>query len=120
MGKSYGTLAVIKALVLSFVITGIALFLLAFLMYKLGLSESAVDFGVTFIYIFATAAGGLLLGKTMKQKKFLWGLLLGGIYVMIIFTASFMMSKGVAAIAGDGISTVLLCLGGGMLGGMIS
>ena len=74
MGKSYGALALIKALTVAYIITGIALFILAFLMYKMGLSTSAVDFGVTFVYIFATAVGGLIVGKSMKQKKFLWGL----------------------------------------------
>ncbi len=120
MAKSYGLTAVVKALIVAYIITGVMLFILAFLMYKLGLSEPAVDFGVTFIYIFATAVGGLIVGKTLKQKKFLWGCLVGAIYVMIIFAASFMMTKGMAVIAGDGISTMLLCLGGGMLGGMIS
>lgn len=120
MTKTYGLASVIKALIVAYIVTGVLLFALAFLMYKLGLSESAVDFGVTFIYIFATAVGGLLVGKSMKQKKFLWGCLVGALYVMIIFLASFMMTRGVAAIAGDGISTLLLCLGGGMLGGMIS
>lgn len=120
MGKSYGALALIKALTVAYIITGIALFILAFLMYKMGLSTSAVDFGVTFVYIFATAVGGLIVGKSMKQKKFLWGLFLGAIYVMIIFLVSFMLTKGVASIQGDGLSTLLLCLCGGMLGGMIS
>ena len=56
----------------------------------------------------------------MKQKKFLWGLFLGAIYVMSIFLVSFMLTKGVASIQGDGLSTLLLCLCGGLLGGMIS
>ncbi len=120
MVKNRGLICSIKALIVSYVITGVLLFVLAFMMYKLGLEEKTVNFGITFIYIFATAVGGLIMGKNMKQKKFLWGCMIGGIYALIIFTASVMMTKNLDAISGDGISTMLLCLGGGMLGGMIS
>lgn len=120
MTKSYGVAAVIKALIVSYIVTFVLLFFLAFLMFKLGLTEHTVDFAVTFIYILATGVGGLVVGKCMKQKKFLWGLIVGLFYALIIFIASALLTKGVAVIAGDGISTLLLCLGGGMLGGMIS
>ena len=120
MTKAYGVTAVVKALIVAYIVTGVLLFGMAFAMYKMGLQERTVDFGVTFIYILATAIGGLVVGKCMKQKKFLWGCLVGALYVLIIFIASFIVTKGFASIANDGISTLLLCLGGGMLGGMIS
>lgn len=120
MNRSYGLLSVVRALIGAYIVTGVLLVILAFLMYKLGLDDSTVDFIVTFIYIFATAVGGLILGKKMKQKKFLWGMVLGLCYVVIIFLVSLIGVGGMAIILENGISTLLLCLGGGMLGGMIS
>lgn len=120
MSKSYGLACGLKSLILAYIVTGIALFGLAFAMYKLGLNEKTVEFAITFIYIFASAVGGLSMGKHMKQRKFLWGCLIGLCYAIIIFAASLMTAKGDRVIAQDGLSTLLLCIGGGTLGGMIS
>ncbi len=120
MSKTYGLASGLKSLILAYIVTGVALFGLAFAMYKLGLNERTVEFAITFIYIFAAAVGGLCMGKHMKQRKFLWGCLIGLCYAMIIFGASFVTAKGGHIIAEDGLSTLLLCIGGGTLGGMIS
>lgn len=120
MSRTYGLASGLKALIISYIFTGIALFGLAFAMYKLGLNEKTVEFAITFIYIFASAVGGLVMGKHMKQRKFLWGCLIGLCYALIIFGASFVTSGNGHMVAADGLSTLLLCVGGGTLGGMIS
>lgn len=120
MTKAYGVASIVRALIVAYVVTGVLLFVLAFLMYKLGISEQAVNFGVTFIYILATGVAGIFVGKSMKQRKFLWGCLVGLLYVCIIFLTSIAITGGIAMILGDGFSTLLLCMGGGMLGGMLS
>lgn len=120
MSKTYGLTSALKALIIAYIVTGVLLLGLAFAMYKLGLSERTVDFGITFIYILASAIGGLSMGKSMKQRKFLWGGLIGLCYVAIIFAASFATAKGGHMIVQEGLSTLLLCAGGGILGGMIS
>ena len=120
MTKTYTAGAVLRALIASYIVTGIALLGLAFAMYKCGLSERAVQFGITFIYIFAAAVGGLVVGRQVKQKKFIWGFIVGLLYVAIIFVTSLITSKGGDVIAARGLTTLLLCVGGGTLGGMIS
>lgn len=120
MSKTYGLACALKALILAYIVTGVLLFGLAFAMYKLGLSEQKVDFAITFIYILASAIGGLCMGRGMKQRKFLWGCLIGLFYVAIIFAASLVTAKGGQMIIENGLSTLLLCIGGGTLGGMIS
>lgn len=120
MSGTYGLASGLKALIISYIVTGIALFGLAFAMYKLGLNEKTVEFAITFIYIFASAVGGLVMGKHMKQHKFLWGCLIGLSYALIIFGASIVTSGNGHMVAADGLSTLLLCVGGGTLGGMIS
>ena len=120
MTKNHGIAAIIRALIVAYMVTGFMLLILAFAMFKLGLQEHTVDFGVTFIYILATGVAGLIVGKSMKEKKFLWGCLVGFLYVMIIFLGSIMMSGGMDVVLTNGFSSLLLCIGGGMLGGMLS
>ncbi len=120
MNKTYGFSALIKALIVAYIVTGVLLFVWAFLMYKFGLKEQVVQFGVTFIYIIANAIAGVLIGRSMKQRKFLWGALVGLVYVGIVFLVSLIVSGGSSMIAAEGVSTFMLCVGGGMLGGMIS
>lgn len=120
MTRTYGLTCILKALIIAYLVTGVLLVALAFAMYKLGLSENTVDMGITFIYILASAVGGLVIGKSMKQRKFIWGCIVGILYVAIICVASLISVKSGQMIAGDGVSTLLLCMGGGTLGGMIS
>lgn len=111
---------VLKALIISYLVTGFMLLLIAFLMYKLGLDESKVNFAITLTYILASSIGGIVIGKNMKEKKYIWGLLQGALYVGIILLASMLVSHGNNVISTRGLSTVILCICGGMLGGMIS
>lgn len=120
MTKTYGLSCILKALIIAYLVTGVLLVVLAFGMYKLGLSENTVEMGITFIYILSSAIGGLIIGKSMKQRKFIWGCILGILYVLIIFIASLISVKSGNMIASDGVSTMLLCIGGGTMGGMIS
>lgn len=120
MTKTYAAKYIARALVLSFLVTGVLLLVMAFLMYKFGMGEKYVNMGIIFTYIFSSAVGGLVIGKGMKQRKFIWGCIVGIIYVSIICVVSVISVKGNGNVAVDGLSTLLLCMGGGMLGGMIS
>lgn len=111
---------VLRALITAYLVTGIMLLGIAFLMYKFGLDEGKVNFAITLTYIIASAVGGIVIGKCMKEKKFIWGLLLGALYVGVILIASILVSHGENVIAAKGVSTIILCLLGGTLGGMIS
>ena len=111
---------VLRALIISYLVTGILLLGIAFLMYKLGLDENKVNVAITLTYIISSAIGGIVIGKSMKEKKYIWGLLLGALYVGVILIASILMSHGENVIAAKGLSTIILCLCGGTLGGMIS
>ena len=120
MTKTYALGSILRALIIAYLVTGVLLLVLALGMYKLGLGEKVVDMGIIFIYILASAIGGLMIGKSMKQRKFIWGCVTGLLYVAIIFVASLAMAGGSQMVASDGLSTLLLCMGGGTLGGMIS
>ena len=75
-------------LMFMYIVTGLGLILMAFLMEKFQLNGTFVEVGVTVIYVVSGIAGGLIAGKKMKRKKFLWGLLLGSLYFLILFGGS--------------------------------
>lgn len=111
---------ILKSLLISYVLTGILLMVLAMLLYKLDMDEKAVSAGIIAIYITATLIGGLAIGKMAKTRRFLWGLVLGLLYFALLI----LITAGVYRTLDGGINhyitTFLLCAGGGMIGGMIS
>ena len=67
-----------------------------------------------------TFIAGFIAGKYYKVKKFLWGLILGSVYFLILVLISLIGGVSDAVIGSGMITTYLLCAGGGMLGGMLS
>ncbi len=118
--KSGYVVSMVKALLISYLVTAVLLMLLALGMYKLGLSTGLVGICITFVYIFAASVGGLIIGKKVKQKKFLWGMAMGVLYAAVIFAVALLMGNDGARVVQDGVSTAMLCVSGGLLGGMIS
>ena len=53
----------VKALLASFIVTGILLFILTFLLYKFDWDEQKVTAGIVAIYVISTFVGGFILGK---------------------------------------------------------
>ena len=70
-------LRMMKALLVAYVMTGFFLLITAGLMYRFELSEGKVKIAVIGIYVLSCFTGGFLAGRMMKNRKFLWGSLLG-------------------------------------------
>lgn len=111
---------VVKALFAAFALTALCLVILAVLLLKFNLSEANVNVGIVVTYLLSCFLGGFILGKTMGKRKFLWGLCLGAAYFVIAFLISVIAGGGIPTAAAHVAVTVLLCLGGGMAGGMVS
>lgn len=109
----------LMALIVAYAVTGIMLLILALCMYKFGWKVRTVEFGITILYIVASAISGFVAGGHMQSKKYLWGCLSGALYALLLFAISIIVNKGCAGLVDNGISTFFLCLGGGMFGGMI-
>ena len=111
-------------LAIMYVISGVMLLLLAFLLYNFELSEESVRIGVIVIYIASGGTGGFLIGRWMQDKKYLWGLMAGGLYYMLLFVLSIAVKQGMGEpLAFDAIrmlTTLVLCAVSSMAGGMIS
>ena len=110
----------IKCMLGAYILTAGLLLLLAFMLYRFGLSEKVVSVCIIAVYIIVTFLAGLLAGKKEKHRKFLWGLVMGALYFGILVAVSLVVNKGVEDIAGNMMTVFLLCAGSGMLGGMVS
>lgn len=117
--KSKGVV-IVKALFISYLVTGLILLILALVMYKMEPPDMVISAGIIFSYIFSCFMGGLLVGKNTGSKKYLWGLLLGLLYFVIIFAVSTLLNKDVLGQLGNTVTVFIMCTLGGMLGGMIS
>ncbi|MDO4554227.1 MAG: TIGR04086 family membrane protein [Lachnospiraceae bacterium] len=112
-------ICVLKGLTLSYLITGTLLLLLALGIWKLQFSEQIVNAGMILSYILSTLAGGFYLGKSRREKKFLWGLLLGILYMVILFLAAIIVNGPSDFMNRSTITSGLICILSGMLGGML-
>ena len=120
MQKNIKVIWWIKSLLASYIVTGILLLVLTFFMYKFELNEKIVSAASVGIYVVSTLIGGMIIGKLTKSKRYLWGMVLGIIYFVLLL----LITLGVyRTLNGDSVSIVtslILCAGGGMTGGMIS
>lgn len=110
----------LKALLCAYVITGILLLVLTGLLYKLNLDESKVTVGIIVIYVLSTFIGGFVVGKLSGERKFIWGLMVGIVYFILLLLVSVGLYHSLQGDSSDVMTTFFLCAGGGMLGGMLS
>lgn len=118
--KKSRVMLVLKALVVSYLATGILLLILALLLFKLQLNQSKVSIGIIGIYIVASFIGGWVAGKGAGKQKFLWGLLIGSAYFLMLTGISLATNGNLQSEISQLFTTLMLCMGGGMLGGMLS
>ena len=111
---------ILKCLLISYLLTTGLLLLLALMLYRFGLSEKIVSICIIAIYIIITFLAGFLAGKREGNRKFLWGLMMGSLYFVILIVLSLIVNHGLSGVSGNLLTVLMLCGGSGMLGGMIS
>lgn len=113
-------MTLVRGLVVAYLITGISLLILALLLFKLQLDEGKVTIGIIVIYILSCFLGGFFVGKKAGQQKFLWGMFLGLAYFLLLTAVSALTEPGLASGWKGLVTSFVMCMGAGMLGGMIS
>lgn len=113
-------MSLVKGLVFAYLITGITLLILALLLYKMNLDEGKVTIGIIVIYILSCFAGGFYVGKKAEKQKFMWGTLLGLAYFLLLTAVSAITEPGLAGGFKGLLTSFVMCMGAGMMGGMIS
>lgn len=116
----------LKAFLISAVVSGLLLLLMAFILYKAGLSGMVEHILAAVVYVAGSFVGGFLLGKQEGKKRFLWGAAFGALYFLILLAVSMALSgsgeEGMwqASALFQRLRVLFLCVLGGMAGGMIS
>ncbi len=119
-GKVQKVLQIVKALIASYIVTGLVLVLLTTLLYRFEMGEGIISAGVIVAYLLSGFFGGFLIGKKRKEKKFLWGAVVGAAYFLVLVLISLLVYRKIQGEIGNFFTTMVLCVGGGTLGGMIS
>lgn len=118
--KNQKIIWLLKALLFSYVVTGISLLLLSVLLYKFEWNEHLVSAAIVAVYVLSTVVGGIVIGKLVRTRRFFWGLLLGNLYFILLLVITIILYH---SLSGNGLNMLtawILCTGGGMTGGMIS
>jgi len=118
--KNIPSIFLAKSLLFSYILTVILLLLLTFLVYRAGMTEKMASIAIIAIYVISTFFAGFITGKKMGSRKFLWGLLMGSIYYLVLLVLSLLFNHTPGGLENSVITTFVLCAAGGMLGGMLS
>ncbi|MCM1101213.1 MAG: TIGR04086 family membrane protein [Clostridium sp.] len=110
----------LKSLLFSYILTAALLLLLAFVLFKMELTERPVAVAIIAIYVAATFFAGFVTGKKLQNRKFLWGCVMGTAYFVVLALVSLAVRQSPQALGNSFFTTLALCAGGGMLGGMLS
>lgn len=116
--KTYAV-ALLKALAISYLISAAALLMLSGMLYQLDIGLDKIQIGLVVTYILSTLAGGFYIGRKVKKREFLWGLLVGLFYYSIHIAIVIAMEGVQPERVVPGTALALLCMGSGMLGGMV-
>ncbi len=111
---------VMKCMLAAYLLTAGLLLLLALMLYRFGLSEKVVSICIILIYIAVTFLAGFIAGKRAGEKKFIWGLVMGCVYFLILMVVSIIVNRGIEEPVSRMATVFMLCSGSGMLGGMLS
>lgn len=116
--KSPIVVQMIQALLCAYVVTGVLLIVLAFLLYRFQLGENTIQISIIMIYVISTFVGGIILGKIVGRRRLFLGFVLGIIYVALLFIITFGVYRTLNNY--EFFTTFLLCIGGGTIGGIVS
>ena len=75
---------VVKGLVAAYIITVVILGVLTAILWKMHATEGFLSGGITITYIASCFLGGFLVGKSTKEKRFLWHILLSYLLCLLL------------------------------------
>lgn len=111
---------ILKSLLFSYVMTGLFLFALALAVFRFNLGQIGATIGILVIYVAACFAGSFLSGRKVRKQKFYNGFWIGLGYFVILFGVSCMTQREIGMTPQHALTTLIMCIGGGMLGGILS
>lgn len=107
-----------KGLLAAVVLSAASIFVLSFLLLNTNIRESTIHIVVIIMYGISCLVSGFYCGKKIKTRRFLWGLIAGGLYFALLCILTMTIKEG--QLSNHVLASALVCLGSGMLGGMVS
>lgn len=117
--KSATVLQFVKGVLAAYAVSAVVLLILAFLMFQWDVSEEVIRGGVIFAYVISCFICGMLVSKEHIGRRYLWGILAGAAYYVILLIVSMVCNRAVFTSIPGILPALFLCLSGGMLGGMM-
>lgn len=111
---------ILMGLVIACFVTTAVLLALAFVMLKLQPDTGVIETAILVTYAVSCLFGGWYCGRKAERKKFLWGILLGVLYFLLLLVISGMGDRTVQSGLVQSLAALVICAGGGMLGGMLA
>ena len=112
-------LTVLKETLVQMIISVVLIAMAAFVVLRISPPESTIKIIILVIYAISALVGGIILGKVMEKRKFLWGALAGGLYFAIILLVALIV-KGSPDAGTIGITSgIIVSIAAGTIGGMI-
>lgn len=113
-------LQVLKATIAVAVVTIIMLLIIAFLLFKLNLSDKFIMAGVYITYVISCLVGGLIIGKVRGEKKYLWGMIVGLTFFITLSIISLIVTGEPYGSGVKALGALVACVLGGAVGGMLA
>ncbi len=118
--KIKNLLFILKLTCLSFLLTAVFLLILTFIVYKTYMNDKNIAIGIIIIYALTNIICGFIAGKIKKNKKYLWGAIIGISYLVLLSLISLIVTKEFLGNNGMWLPATLATILGGTFGGMIS
>ena len=108
----------LKGLLVSTLVLGIVILLLALLLMKTGWGDAVIYPMLLVFFGIATLLGGRCFATHASSRRFLWGILFGAVFFSLYLIVSALFSGNDTLISENAMSFLLTSLAGGCLGGM--
>ena len=113
-------ISVLKTLLFMCLTTVAMMLLLSMLFYKVHISDMGIRMGAIATYLVTNFVGGFIFGKVNEKRKYLYGIIIGIIYFVLLVFATIIFGNGKEVFTITSIISLICCTVGGMLGGMLS
>lgn len=123
LGAVSGEVEIVRVMaaawLISVMVSAVGIVLASLIFYAAGEGQNRIRVSVYVVVVLAVLIGGIYAGHRIGYRRFLWGLALGTLYYVTLCLISVASGCIAASEWQFCLPFVLLCLGSGMLGGML-
>ena len=113
-------ITLLKETLAEMLISTVLLAVAAFIVLRVSPTLAVIKIMILIIYGISSFFGGIIMGKVMETKKFLWGALAGVVYFTLIIITAFIAKGSISAGTVGILSGLIVSAAAGTIGGMIS